>query len=230
MTTSIHRVAIAALLLLMTAATMAAGDLASQLREAMKVPADYQVIFHAEDGSALTQQQASHLMLEGGEFAPVRDDATKTLRVRVERPQPALTRLPPFDLQTLDGKRKRNADLAGKPTLMNFFFETCVPCIKEAPALDAFARKHPEFNYLAVTFDSQAVARRFVQRHKFTWPVVADAKAFIDAAGVRGYPTYMLIAVDGRVLGRGAGMRADQLDDPKAIEAHFEKWVAEKLK
>ena len=73
----------------------------------------------------------------------------------------------------MDG-RIRSADLAGRPTLLSFFFETCVPCIKEVPVLNAFARKHAEYNYLAITFDPIADARRFVAQRKFEWPVVFE--------------------------------------------------------
>jgi thiol-disulfide isomerase/thioredoxin len=217
-------------LVLSGSASWAGAELEDQLRGAMKVPGDYQVVFQSDDGTALTADQAKALMAAGRKVVPVRDDQRKVLLVRIEKEEPPLGALPTFDLKTLDGKRLRNADLAGRPTLVNFFFETCVPCIKEAPALNAFARRHPELNYLAVTFDSQADARRFVQQRKFTWPVLADAGTFIQAAGIRGYPTYLLIAADGRVLGRGSGMNANELDNPKAIEAYFERWVTEKLK
>jgi peroxiredoxin len=223
------RVAWAAMLLGAVSAR-AVGDLESQLREAMKVPAEYKVVYEGPDGAAMTAAQATELLTRGGELVPVRDDARKQMLIRVKNPPPPLKNLPDFDLQTLEGKRVRNADLAGKPTLLNFFFATCVPCIKEVPALEAFARKHPEFNYLAVTFDSLDEARSFVQQRKVTWPVLAGAKSFIDAAGVSGYPTYMLVAADGRVLGRGSGMAVDKLEDPKAMEAHFEQWVTATLK
>lgn len=219
-----------AALALLSSAAPAAGDLENQLREAMKAPADYQVVYFDEDGRAMTADQVTALLGSGRKLVPERDDRRKLLLVRLEKEDPELHRLPSFDLKTLDGKRLRNADLAGKPALVNFFFETCVPCIKEAPALEAFARKHPEFNYLAVTFESQVEARRFVKERKFSWPVVADARAFIDAAGITGYPTYLLLAADGRVLGRGSGMNVKLLDDPQAMEAHLEQWVAEKLK
>ena len=49
-------------------------------------------------------------------------------------PYPPVTEMPPFDLKDLAGKRVTSASLKGKPTLISFFFSTCVPCILEVAA------------------------------------------------------------------------------------------------
>jgi len=46
-------------------------------------------------------------------------------------PYPPVTEMPPFDLRDLAGKRITAASLKGKPTLVSFFFSTCMPCILE---------------------------------------------------------------------------------------------------
>ena len=53
-------------------------------------------------------------------------------------PYPPVTEIPPFDLKDLAGKRVTSASLKGKPTLVSFFFSTCVPCILEVRADQSF--------------------------------------------------------------------------------------------
>ena len=55
-------------------------------------------------------------------------------------PYPPVTEMPPFDLKDLAGKRVTSASLKGKPTLISFFFSTCVPCILEVAAAQSLRR------------------------------------------------------------------------------------------
>ena len=46
---------------------------------------------------------------------------------------------PAFDLPTLSGDRLDQNQLKGKPTVINFWFTRCAPCIDEIPVLNALA-------------------------------------------------------------------------------------------
>jgi peroxiredoxin len=209
-------------------------DMEAGLRDSMKIPAEYRFVYQGIDGSVLSREQFTRVAGAGAHFEIARDDAHKTIALKLidESPQAeigAVTRLPDFNLPRIGGGRARSADLLGRVTLVNFFFETCAPCIKEAPMLNAFRRQHPQYNYLAVTGDTSAEAQRFVRERKLEWPVVADAGALLSAVQLKGFPTYLLVAADGRILGRGAGMDMDALDDPAQAAAKFEKWVTQRL-
>jgi thiol-disulfide isomerase/thioredoxin len=142
-------------------------------------------------------------------------------------PQPPGTaHFPALDATTLDGHRVRNADLATRPTLVSFFFAACVPCIREAPVLNAFAARHPEINVLAMTPDPPEVARKFVAQRGFRWPVIASADAYVQSLHVRGYPTWLLVAPDGRILSRDTGLDEAALQEPAIGLALLEQWVA----
>jgi cytochrome oxidase Cu insertion factor (SCO1/SenC/PrrC family) len=127
-------------------------------------------------------------------------------------PYPPITELPPFDLADLAGKRVTSAGLRGKPTLVNFFFSTCVPCILEVKPLNQFAAEHPEINVLAVTFDERETASAFVKRFGFRWRVVPDARDFIDLVRVKNYPMMALFDARGRLLGTRNGGARDDLE------------------
>jgi peroxiredoxin len=203
------------------------------LRDAFKVPADAKVVFQSEDGAALTEAEFSKRLATAANVQLIKnpDKITYTLALakpgEMRKPTP-ITSLPRIDLADLAGKRIRNADLAGKPTLVSFFFADCAPCIREVPGFNAFRRKHPEYNYLAVTFDDAKTAQAFVEKHSLEWPVAVNATKFIDAAGVRAYPTYLLLSAAGAVLGDENGF--DTTKGEAEAVAGLEKWVAEKSK
>jgi hypothetical protein len=109
--------------------------------------------------------------------------------------------------------------------LLSFFFAECVPCIKETPILNAFRRKHPEFNYLALTFDAPAVAKAFVKKFGLEWPVAADTLKYMQAAGIKQFPAYVLLSEGGAVLGASFGLDTHSMADAAAGLKQFEGWV-----
>ena len=139
-------------------------------------------------------------------------------------PYPPITTMPPFDLKDLSGKRVTSASLKGKPTLISFFFSTCVPCILEVQPLNRFAAAHPNVNFLAVTYDEPAEARAFVQRFGVKWRVVPDAQNFIERMRVKQYPLMALFDANGKLLGTMKGGARDELEAAN-VEPRLRRWV-----
>jgi peroxiredoxin len=139
-------------------------------------------------------------------------------------PYAPVTGMPPFDLRDLAGKRVTPASLKGKPTLINFYFAQCVPCILEVGPINGYAAKHPEMNFLAVTFDEASVAREFVARYRFRWRVVPDARDFIDRMMVKQYPLMALFDAQGRLLGTRPGGVRDELE-AVTVAPQLARWV-----
>ena len=136
----------------------------------------------------------------------------------------AIREMPEFDLADLAGKRVTSADLRGKPTLVNFYFAACVPCILEVGPLNKFAAARKDLNFLAVTFDEPAEARAFVQRYKLQWRVVPDARDFIDRVAVKRYPMLALFDAQGRLLGMRAGGVKDEFE-AATLGPALKRWV-----
>jgi thiol-disulfide isomerase/thioredoxin len=78
---------------------------------------------------------------------------------------------PAFALRTTTGTSVGNAALRGKPTLINFFYSDCAPCIAELPTLNAWARQHPETRVLAATSTARPSRRRVRGETQFDWPI-----------------------------------------------------------
>jgi thiol-disulfide isomerase/thioredoxin len=114
--------------------------------------------------------------------------------------------------------------LRGKPTLVNFYFSGCVPCILEVGPLNEFAASRKDLHFLAVTFDEPPEAKAFVQRYKFRWRIVPDARDFIDRMGVVRYPMLALFDAQGRLLGTRSGGVKDELE-AAAVGPAVRRWV-----
>jgi cytochrome oxidase Cu insertion factor (SCO1/SenC/PrrC family) len=139
-------------------------------------------------------------------------------------PYPPITVMPPFELKDLDGRRVTSASLKGKPTLVSFFFATCLPCILEVEPINRYAAARPQMNFLAVTFDEPAEARAFVKRFGLRWRVVPDARDFIDRMRVKQYPLMALFDANGKLLGTKKGGARDELEAAN-VEPQLKRWV-----
>jgi thiol-disulfide isomerase/thioredoxin len=139
-------------------------------------------------------------------------------------PYPPVAEMPAFELRDLAGKPVTATSLRGKPTLINFYFAECVPCILEVGPLNRFAAERPNMNFLAMTFDEPETARAFVARYKFRWRVVPNAREFIDRVRVKQYPTLALFDGDGRLLGTRRGGVRDELE-AATMAPQLARWV-----
>jgi thiol-disulfide isomerase/thioredoxin len=176
--------------------------------KALKVDESSRVVYQDEAGHPITADEFAKLVASGGTFTVAKtlghDAATdvtfklmsKEALAAAKAPATRIKQgdqFPPFRLTRLDGVQVDNKALEGKYTLINFYFATCAPCIKEIPELNAIAKKHPDINFLAFTFDSAADSKRFVAERGFTWPLVAEARPLTETVGVKGYPTFALL-------------------------------------
>lgn len=124
--------------------------------------------------------------------------------------------------KTLDGRTVDSAMPPGRYALLSFFFADCAPCIKEIPALNAYAQAHPETSALAITFDPEEEARKFAWQNGFKWPVLADSKPYLERIKMAVYPTLVLVGPDGKVAARHSGaMKEGEVLSLESLEA----WV-----
>lgn len=113
--------------------------------------------------------------------------------------------IPSLQATDLDDQVWRLTDLRGKAVLINFWASWCAPCRAEMPSLQALAQSlGPEkLLVLAVNFkESEVTVRRYAQRNELQLPILPDPAGLLARQwGVRLFPSTVLIAADGRVLG-----------------------------
>lgn len=222
-----------ALLMMLFAATAQAEVTEAEFRQSLGLAPTVGLQFRDGECKAIGFDDFAQSMRQPGwgsqlEHAPDGSSATVTLHRRGYRncpsPYPPLTHLPAFDLRDLQGKRVTSDSLRGKPTLMNFYFATCVPCILEVGPLNTYAASRKDMNFLAVTFDEPAEARAFVQRFGFRWRVVPEARDFIDRMRVKNYPQMALFDAEGKLLGVKQGGAKDELEAATVLP-QLKRWV-----
>jgi peroxiredoxin Q/BCP len=122
---------------------------------------------------------------------------------------------PPFSAQTQDGRRVSLADFKGQPVVLYFYPRDDTPgCTREACAFrDAFEQfRKRGVVVLGVSVDDAESHRRFAEKHRLPFPLLADPeRTIVRAYGVWGTKTFLgrkfqgthrvtfLIGPDGRI-------------------------------
>lgn len=131
----------------------------------------------------------------------------------------------PGALTDLAGQAHRLAN--GKHySLLSFFFSECVPCIQEIPDLNALDTRSAQLKVLSITFDDRKQARMFVDKRGLKTAVIADAQAYIDQLGIRGYPTLVLVSPEGRLVAVKSGYMIKMGDKGEHL-AQLANWLAD---
>ncbi len=109
-------------------------------------------------------------------------------------------KLPPTILTSIDNKKIDLSKLNGKPTLLNFWFTACQPCMDEMPALNKISENFKgKVNFIAITFEKKKSVENFLKIHKFNFTQIAGATEFIKELGIKHYPKNLFIDKNGIV-------------------------------
>lgn len=125
-------------------------------------------------------------------------------------------RAPDFALPGLNGETIRLSDYRGKVVVLNFWTQTCQPCVEELPDLAEFAeltKTRPDVALLTVTADESADAARsfyvsqFGKEPNFPVAVDPDRKTIEQLFGTKLYPETWVIDKQGVIVARFDGKR-----------------------
>ena len=109
--------------------------------------------------------------------------------------------LPMSSLETIDGKLISINDLKGKPTLINFWFTTCAPCIEEMPALNKIKEQFKDkINFIAVNFQSKDQVQAFLKKRDFEFTHIANANSYTNSLNIKTYPVNIFLDKNGLVV------------------------------
>lgn len=107
----------------------------------------------------------------------------------------------PFQsLKTIDNRNISHSDLKGKPTLINFWFIACKPCVEEIPVLNNIQNHLKDsVNFIAITFDPADKVKNFLKMHQFTFIQITNAGEFIKSLNMNTFPINIFLDKDGIV-------------------------------
>ncbi len=112
--------------------------------------------------------------------------------------------VPPFSLQTLDGKTLDITSLKGKVVLLDFWATWCGPCRQAMPELKELLLKNTGKPLVVVSVSAdqdRKAAEEYVRSNNMTWTQAWDGQGRVIGGvfGVQGLPSYALIDAEGRI-------------------------------
>jgi cytochrome c biogenesis protein CcmG/thiol:disulfide interchange protein DsbE len=140
---------------------------------------------------------------------------------------------PKFDLNTLTGGKFGLEKLKGKPTLINFWFTKCAPCIDEMPVLNKIKEKYKnDFNFIAITYEKKDDVEKFLKKHPFDFKHLINAKYFTDELGIKAYPMNLFLDKNGilKYVKGGIPYESKEGEEVKMGEGNEIIEIIEKLK
>ncbi|GKU79775.1 TlpA disulfide reductase family protein [Paenibacillus sp. L3-i20] len=116
-----------------------------------------------------------------------------------------------FELPALDDKPHEVGAKGTKLTFLNFWASWCGPCELEAPDLQKLHENYGDtiamYGVNSTKYDKERAARKFVDDHGFTFPILMDRTGEItDQYKVNLYPTTFLIDNEGIIRERINGV------------------------
>ncbi len=106
--------------------------------------------------------------------------------------------LPKTKLTDLNNSEISFPNLNGKPTLINFWFTKCAPCIDEMPVLNSIREKYKEdFNFIAITYNTKEDVEQFLEKYPFDFKHLVGAKDYINQLGIKAFPMNLFLDKNG---------------------------------
>lgn len=110
-------------------------------------------------------------------------------------------------LKTINNTEISLNDLKGKPTLINFWFTSCKPCIEEMPILNSIKEQFKDkVNFIAITFEPNEKVIAFLKKHKFNFKQITNARKFTDSLQMKSFPVNIFLDKNGVIQNINGGI------------------------
>ncbi len=120
------------------------------------------------------------------------------------------------------------ASMKSKPTMIDFWFTSCAPCVAEIPALNGLKKKYDgKVNFVAITFNKKNKVASFLAKRKYDFIQITDAKKPIKSLYFMGYPTNMFLDKGGVIRKIEGGLKSGKLSDTSPFEKIIDELIEE---
>lgn len=108
---------------------------------------------------------------------------------------------PDFKLNDISGKAFNLKALRGKVVVLNFWFNTCPPCIAEMPNLNKIKADFQDgfVIFFGLSYNKPDEIKSFLKQHAFNFTLLAETKPVDKLYHITGYPTTLVIDKKGTV-------------------------------
>lgn len=121
---------------------------------------------------------------------------------------------PDWTIPTPDGKILALSDFKGKYVMLDFWYQTCYPCIKALPSLHAINERFKDDNFILIAinpYDNSQQLTNFIEKRKITYQVgMALNSGINDLYQIDAYPTIYIIDPNGRIVYVQEGYNSNQ--------------------
>jgi thiol-disulfide isomerase/thioredoxin len=103
--------------------------------------------------------------------------------------------------------------LKGKPSIINFWFTNCPPCIEEIPDLYKLKKEFGDsVNFIAITFDSRKKVEKFLKKRPyFDFMHITDSQKSINKLKIESFPMTFILNQNGEIINLYGGTLMFQL-------------------
>ncbi|MBT2620415.1 TlpA disulfide reductase family protein [Chryseobacterium sp. ISL-6] len=125
----------------------------------------------------------------------------KSLRTFPDLENKLDTHFPIEKFKDQNGKNYSADYLKGKITLLNFWFTTCEPCLKEIPDLVKLKKSvGNKINFMGITPDTEEKVTQFLLKHDFDFQQVTNAgQQLKELFVVQRYPMTFIVDKNGNI-------------------------------
>lgn len=116
---------------------------------------------------------------------------------------------PDFEVVTIEGEELFLSALKGKVVVLNFWFTTCPPCLKEIPELNKLTNKFnpDEVVFIGLARDTQHQLQTFFNRFgNFEFKIIPESFKIADKYKIVAWPQSFVITKEGTVYKVWAGV------------------------
>ncbi len=113
-----------------------------------------------------------------------------------------------IQMEDLDGKEIKLADLRGKTIFLNYWATWCRPCLAEMPDLDKAARILTEENFVFLAASDEGIdkIKKFAAKYDYSFQFVHLKNSVFDL-DIMALPTTMVIDETGKIVYNEVGAR-----------------------
>ncbi|WP_042479578.1 TlpA family protein disulfide reductase [Solitalea canadensis] len=104
---------------------------------------------------------------------------------------------------TIDGQELSFEQLKGKVIVVNVWFTTCAPCLKEMPELNELVEEYKSNEkvvFLAFSTDNKQTVERFLTRRSFNYKHIAGVGDMLEKLELGTFPTNLVITPEGKTM------------------------------
>lgn len=126
-----------------------------------------------------------------------------------------------FEGLTLDGTYISLNDLEGKVVILNFWFTTCLPCLKEIPELNKLVNMFDpdEVVFIGLARDTKDELQKFFNRFgPYFFTIIPESYEIATNYKIVEWPQTMIIDRNGKIYKSWAGLKHNPAEQRLAIE------------